>query len=96
MSRRYSSAVRPTSTASWSRYAARPLALANERVRCNAAGQVVVKQKTAWRDATTHLVMSPPEIMQRPAAPQRLLRSPLAVRQAFRVTGCIALSHLGQ
>jgi hypothetical protein len=41
--------------------------------------------------------MSPPEIMQRPAAPQPLLRSPpLAVRQAFRVTGCIALSDSGQ
>ncbi len=31
----------------------------NERVQCNAAGQVVLKLKTAWRDGTAHLVMSP-------------------------------------
>ena len=40
-------------------------ALANERVQANAAGQVVLKLKTAWRDGTTHLVMSPLEFMQR-------------------------------
>ena len=44
------------------------LALANERVQTNAAGQVVLKLKTAWRDGTTHLVMSPLEFMQRLAA----------------------------
>jgi Putative transposase len=38
-------------------------ALANERVQCNAAGQVVLTLKTAWRDGTTHLVMSPLEFM---------------------------------
>ena len=43
-------------------------ALANERVQCNAAGQVVLKLKTAWHDGTTHLVMSPLEFMQRLAA----------------------------
>ena len=37
------------------RYITRP-ALANERVQTNAAGQVVLKLKTAWRDGTTHLV----------------------------------------
>ena len=42
--------------------------LANERVQTNAAGQVVLKLKTAWRDGTTHLVMSPLEFMQRLAA----------------------------
>ena len=42
------------------RYIARP-ALANERVQTNAAGQVVLKLKTAWRDGATHLVMSPME-----------------------------------
>jgi len=42
-------------------------ALANERVQTNTAGQVVLKLKTAWRDGTTHLVMSPLEFMQRPA-----------------------------
>ena len=31
---------------------------------CNAAGQVVLKLKTAWRDGTTHLVMSLLEFMQ--------------------------------
>ncbi|MDO9092174.1 MAG: transposase [Rubrivivax sp.] len=49
------------------RYITRP-ALANERVQTNAAGLVVLKLKTAWRDGTTHLVMSPLEFMQRLAA----------------------------
>ncbi len=49
------------------RYITRP-ALVNERVQTNAAGQVVLKLKTAWRDGTTHLVMSPLEFMQRLAA----------------------------
>ena len=49
------------------RYITRP-ALANERVQCNAAGQVVLKLKTAWHDGTTHIVMSPLEFMQRLAA----------------------------
>jgi Putative transposase len=49
------------------RYITRP-ALANERVQSNAAGQVVLKLKTPWRDGTTHLVMSPLEFMQRLAA----------------------------
>ncbi len=43
-------------------------ALANERVRRNAAGQVVLTLKTAWRDGTTQLVMSPLTFMQRLAA----------------------------
>ena len=49
------------------RYITRP-ALANERVQTNAAGQVALKLKTAWRDGTTHLIMSPLEFMQRLAA----------------------------
>jgi len=49
------------------RYITRP-ALANERVQINAAGQVVLKLKTPWRDGTTHIVMSPLEFMQRLAA----------------------------
>ena len=48
-------------------YITRP-ALANERVQTNAAGQVVLKLKTPWRDGTTHLVTSPLEFMQRLAA----------------------------
>jgi hypothetical protein len=40
------------------RYITRP-ALANKRMQCNAAGQVVLKLKTLWRDGTTHPVMSP-------------------------------------
>ncbi len=42
-------------------------ALANDRVQCNAAGQVELKLKlklklkTPWRDGTTHQVMSPLE-----------------------------------
>jgi hypothetical protein len=39
-------------------------ALANERVQNNAAGQVVLKLKTPWRDGTTHLAMSPLDFMQ--------------------------------
>lgn len=49
------------------RYITRP-ALADERVQCNAAGQVVLRLKTPWHDGTTHLVMSPLEFMQRLAA----------------------------
>ena len=49
------------------RYITRP-ALANKRVQTNAAGQVVLKLNTPWRDGTTHLVMSPLEFMQRLAA----------------------------
>ena len=49
------------------RYITRP-ALANERVQTNAAGQVVLRLKTPWRDGTTHLVMLPLEFMQRLAA----------------------------
>jgi Putative transposase len=47
------------------RYITRP-ALANDRVKVNAKGQVELK--TPWRDGTTHHVMSPPEFMQRLAA----------------------------
>ena len=49
------------------RHITRP-ALANERVQTNAAGQVVLKLKTAWRDGTTHLIMSSMEFMQGVAA----------------------------
>ena len=44
-------------------YITRP-ALSDERVQCDAAGQVEPKLKTPWRDGTTHLVMSPLECMQ--------------------------------
>jgi len=49
------------------RYITRP-ALANERVQCNSARQVVLKLKTPWHDGTTHIVMSPLTFMQRLAA----------------------------
>ena len=49
------------------RYITRP-ALANERVQTNAAGQVVLKLKTPWRDGTTHQGTPPLEFMQRLAA----------------------------
>jgi hypothetical protein len=49
------------------RYITRP-ALANDRVKINAKGQVELKLKTPWRDGTTHHVMSPLEFMQRLAA----------------------------
>ncbi len=46
------------------RYITRP-PLSDERVPLNAAGQLKLKPKTPWRDGTTHLVMSPLELMQR-------------------------------
>jgi Putative transposase len=49
------------------RYITRP-ALANERLKINAKGQVELKLKSRWRDGTTHLVMSLLEFMQRQAA----------------------------
>ena len=67
------------------RYSTR-FALASERVQCNAAGQVVLKLKTPWREGTTHLVMSPLEFTQRLAAlvprPKlRLIRRVLATER---------------
>ena len=49
------------------RYITRP-ALSDERVQLSSAGQVELKLKTAWRDGTTHLAMTPLEFMQRLAA----------------------------
>ena len=43
-------------------------ALTSDRVQTNAAGEVVLKLKTAWRDGTQNLVMPPLESMQRLAA----------------------------
>jgi len=37
-------------------------------VQTNAAGHIVLKLKTAWRDGFAHLVMWPLEFMQRLAA----------------------------
>jgi hypothetical protein len=49
------------------RYITRP-ALSDERVQLNAAGQVELELETSMRDGTMHLLMSPPELMQRLAA----------------------------
>ena len=49
------------------RYITRP-AIANERLKRNRAGQVVLQLKSAFKDGTTHIVMSPLEFMQRLAA----------------------------
>jgi len=40
------------------RYITRP-AIADERLKRNRAGQVVLQLKSAFRDGTTHIVMSP-------------------------------------
>ncbi len=40
------------------RYITRP-AMANERLRCNRAGDVVLQLKSPYQDGTTHIVMSP-------------------------------------
>lgn len=49
------------------RFLTRP-AIANERLKRNAAGQVVLPLKIAYRDGTTPIVLSPLEFMQRLAA----------------------------
>src|SRR5437762_6919242 len=49
------------------RYITRP-PIANERLKCSRAGDVVLLLKSAFRDGTTHIVMSPLEFMQRLAA----------------------------
>lgn len=49
------------------RYVAGP-ALANARLQTNAAGQVVLTLKMAWRDGTALPVMSPLEFMRCVAA----------------------------
>src|ERR1700675_2130623 len=49
------------------RYITRP-AIANERLKRNPADQVVLQLKSPCRDGTTHVVMSPLELMQRLAA----------------------------
>lgn len=49
------------------RYVARP-AIANERLKLSDCGQVVLTLKTPFRDGTTHVVMSPLELLQRLAA----------------------------
>jgi hypothetical protein len=46
------------------RYITRP-APSDERVQFDAAGHVVLKPQTAWRDGTAHLVMSPLEFIPR-------------------------------
>jgi len=46
------------------RYITRP-AIANERLKRDGAGDVVLQLKSAWRDGTTHIRMSPLEFMQR-------------------------------
>jgi hypothetical protein len=59
------------------------LALANDRVQCKVAGQLVLKLTTPWRDGTAHLVMVPLEFMQRLAALLPRPRLPFW-RQALR------------
>jgi hypothetical protein len=49
------------------RYITRP-AIANERLKLNRTGDVVLQLKSPYRDGTTHIVMTPLEFMQRLAA----------------------------
>ena len=72
------------------RYITRP-ALANERVQTNAAEQVVVKLKIAWRNGTTHLEMSPLEftpikviVVNQKAAKRRSLLNGFCKRRSPR------------
>ena len=43
-------------------------AIANARLKRTAAGEVVLQLKSAWREGTTHIKMSPLEFRQRLAA----------------------------
>src|SRR5262245_48610756 len=60
----------PINPRNWSTCAAISPArrFANERLKRNRAGQVVLQLKNAFKDGTTHIVMSPLEFMQRLAA----------------------------
>src|SRR5262245_3621970 len=49
------------------RYITRP-AIANERLKRNHTGQVVLQLKSPYKDGTTHIVMEPLEFMERLAA----------------------------
>jgi len=49
------------------RYITRP-AIANEQLKRNRVGQVVLQLKSPYRGGTTHIVMSPLEFLQRLAA----------------------------
>ena len=49
------------------RYITRP-AIANERLKRNRAGQLVLRLKSAYRDCTTHIVISPLQFVQHLAA----------------------------
>ena len=61
-------------------------ALANERAQCNAAGEVVLRSKTPWRDSTTHLVMSPLDIMPRQSV---AISRTAALRRAIHGIECL-------
>ena len=78
------------------RYITRP-ALANERAQTNAAGQVVLKLKTPWRDGTTHLVTSPLAVMQRLGALVALRRQlALGCWRDARASDCFAAVNSGR
>jgi hypothetical protein len=49
------------------RYITRP-AIANERLKRNRAGQVVLQLKSPYKDGTTHIVLEPLKFMERLAA----------------------------
>jgi hypothetical protein len=68
------------------RYITRP-AIANERLKRNRAGQVVLQLKSAFKDGTTHIVMEPLEFMERLAA---LVRRPRL--HLIRFHGVLALN----
>ena len=63
----------------------------DERVQVNAAGQVKLRLKTARRDRSTHLVMSPLEFMQRLAGPTTTASAcPYPVRKTSPAKGRFA------
>jgi Putative transposase len=73
------------------RYITRP-AIANERLKRNRAGQVVLQLKSPYKDGTTHIVMEPLEFIERLAAlcprPRlQLIRFPGVLGQAVWASG---------
>ena len=66
-------------------------------LRCDAARQVVLKLKTAWRDGTTHLMMSPLEFVKWLAALFHARADlPLVVCKTGLANGCFRATNSAQ
>ena len=72
------------------RYITRP-AIANERLKSNSVGDVMLQLKSPYRDGTTHIVLSPLEFMQRLATLVPRLR--LNLIRNDEIQGCIPSAY---